>query len=154
MDELQFLAKLDEMLVEMMEHLNFQSYGHGSKRILDGSYRVRRMDSKFLRSPLCCVGAERLSSVCTRNVWGAPSMGVAKVANDKEFASVRGSFVCLLEPQRIMQSDASQVIRPLQESGASSWTLLLAPQEELKASKKTEFDKSVVLDNHLSVALG
>ena len=47
-----------------------------------------------------------------------------------------------------------EVIRPLQGSGASSWALFLALQEELKASKTAEFDESVLLDGHLSVALG
>ena len=47
-----------------------------------------------------------------------------------------------------------QVIRPLQGSGASSWALLLALLEEMKASKTGEFDESVLLDGHLFVALG
>ena len=147
MDELQLLAKLGEMLVEMMEHLNSQSYGHGA--------------SEYLMAAIEFVGWIQSFSDLLRAVWApkgchrfAPSMGVAKVSNDEEFAVFVAQFVAKLEAQRIMQSDASQVIRPLQESGASSWALLLAPQEELKASKTTEFNESVLLDGHLSVALG
>ena len=62
-------------------------------------------------------------------------------------------YVAYLRPSELCNLTAGQVIRPLQGSGASSWALLLAPQEELKASKTADFDESVLLDGHLSVAL-
>ena len=39
-------------------------------------------------------------------------------------------------------------------SGTLCWALLLAPQQDLKASKTAEFDESILLDGKLSVALG
>ena len=51
---------------------------------------------------------------------------------------------------------AQRVVRPgtLQGSGASSWTILLTLLEEMKASNTGDFDQDVLLDGHLSVALG
>ena len=62
-------------------------------------------------------------------------------------------YVAYLRPSELYNLTAGQVFRPLHRSGASSWALFLAPQEELKASKTAEFDESVLLDGHLSVAL-
>ena len=62
--------------------------------------------------------------------------------------------VAYLRPSELCNLTVGQVIRPLQGSGASSWAPLLAPQEELKVSKTAESDESVLLDEHLSVALG
>ena len=87
-------------------------------------------------------------------VAAAATTGVALVAKDEEFAVMLVvQYVAHLRPSELCNLTAGQVIRPLQESGASSWGLLLAPQEDLKASKAAEFDDNVLLDGHLSVAL-
>ena len=108
--------------------------------------KFRRMESKFLSGmtwgPLPWVAA-------------AAMMGVAMVAKDEEFAVMLiVQFVVFLRPSEFCNLTVGQVIRPQQGSGASSWALLLAPEEELKASKAVEFGESVLLDGHLSVALG
>ena len=85
--------------------------------------------------------------------WAAAAamMGVQLVAKDEEFAVMLVvQHVAYLRPSELCNLTAGQVIRPLQGSAASSWALLLAPQEELKASKTAEFDESVLLDGHLS----
>ena len=82
-------------------------------------------------------------------------MGVAMVAKDEEFVVMLVvQYVAYLRPSELCNLTTGQVIRPLQVSGASSWALLSALQEELKASKTGEFNESVLLDGHLSVALG
>ena len=88
-------------------------------------------------------------------VAAAAMMGVAMAGKDEEFAVMLVvQYVPHLRPSELCNLTAGQVIRPLQESGASSWALLLAPQEELKTSKTGEFQESVLLERHLSVALG
>ena len=82
-----------------------------SRRLLDGSGQVRRMDLKFLRSPPCRASSERLSSVSAGNVSG-PLQWVAAAAmmggNDCERRRVCGDardpVRGLLEAQRIVQS--------------------------------------------------
>ena len=79
-------------------------------------------------------------------------MGMAMAAEDEEFAVMLViQYVAYLRPSELCNLTAGQVIRPLKESGADSWTLLLAPQEQLKTSKTGEFDESVFLDGHLSI---
>ena len=69
LDELQLLAKLDEMVVDMLEHMNFQGYGHGA-----GDYLMAAI--KFVGwikiSPIFPrrTGAERVPSVSTGYVSG------------------------------------------------------------------------------------
>ena len=88
-------------------------------------------------------------------VNAAAMMGVAMATKDEEFAVMLVvQNVAYLRPSELCNLTAGQVIRPLQGSGASSWAFLLAPQEDLKASETAEFDESVLLDGHLSVALG
>ena len=163
LDELKLLAKLDEMVVEMLEHIVLSRLRSRSRRLLDGQQsQVRRVDSKFLRSLPRRAGSERLSSVSTEYV-SRPSPvggcsrndGVAVAAKAEKFAVMLVvQYVTQLRPSELCNLTAGQVIRPHQESGASSWALLLAPPEELKTSKTCEFDESVLLDGHLSVALG
>ena len=130
-----------------------------SRRLLDGSGQVRRVDSKFLRSPRALKGYRRLEPGLSRGplprVAAAAMMGVALVAKDEEFAVVLViQYVAFLRPSEMSNLTAGQVIRHLQGSGASSWALLLAPQDELKASKTAKFSESVLLDGHLSVPFG
>ena len=80
---------------------------------------------------------------------------LALVAKDEEFVvMLEVQYVAYLRPSDLCNLTAGQVIRPLQGSGASSCALLLAPQEELEASKTAESNASVLLAGHLSVALG
>ena len=81
-------------------------------------------------------------------------MGVVLVTKDEEFAVMLViQYVAYLRPSELCNLTAGQLVRPLEGSGASSWALLLTPQE-LKVSKTAELDESVLLDGHLSVALG
>ena len=48
----------------------------------------------------------------------------------------------------------ASLVSPLPGSGASSWALLLALLEKVKASKTGEFDENVLLDGHLLVVFG
>ena len=104
------------------------------------------MDSKFLRSSPCRAGSERLSSVSARNVLGPSPTGICS-RNDgcstggerrRICGDARGPVCGLLEASELCNLTAGQVIRPLEESGADSWALLLAHQEELKTSKSGE----------------
>ena len=70
--------------------------------------------------------------------WGCGS------GNDQSGDGCEGRRVCgdardpvcaYLGPSELCNLRAGQVIRLLKESGADSWALLLAPQEELKTSK-------------------
>ena len=66
-------------------------------------------------------------------------MGVATSAKDEEFAVMLVTqCVAYLEPSELCNLTAGQVIRLLKESGADSWALLRASQEELKTSKTGE----------------
>ena len=87
-------------------------------------------------------------------VAAAATMEVATAAKDEEFAVMLViQHVGYLRPSELINLTAGQVIRPLKESGADSWARLLAPQEESKISKTGEFDDSVLLDGHLSIAI-
>ena len=87
-------------------------------------------------------------------VAAAAMMGVATAAKDEEFAmKLVTQYVAYLRPSDLCNLTAGQVIHP-KESGAANWALLLAPHEELKTSKTGEFDESVLLDGHLSIAIG
>ena len=80
-------------------------------------------------------------------------MGVAMVAKDEDFAVMfMVQYVAYLMFSELCNLTVGQVIWPLQGSGEQC-ALTSAPQEELKAFKKAEFDESVLLDGHLSVAL-
>ena len=129
-----------------------------SWRLLDGSNQVRRVDSKFLRSSPRRTSAERVPSVSTGYVSGPSPVGCGS-DNDGSGDGCERRRVCgdardpvcaYLRPSELGNLTAGQVIRPLKESGADSWALLLAPQEELKTSKTGE---SVLLDVHLSIAI-
>ena len=130
--------------------------------LADGSIQVRRVDSNFLRSPSRRASAERLPSVCNGYVsrpspvgCGSSNDGVAVASRDEEFAVMLViQYVAYLRPSELCNLTAGQVIRPLKESGASRRALLLAPKEELKTSKTGECDESVLLDGHLSIAIG
>ena len=61
-------------------------------------------------------------------------------------------YVACLRPSELGSLTTGQVIRPLRGSGTRSWALLLAPQEDLEASKAAEFDGSVLLAGKHSVA--
>ena len=133
-----------------------------SMRLLDGSSQVRRMDLRLFGSSsrrAALKGYRRKAPGMSRGplLWvnAAAMMGVAMATKDEEFAVMLVvQYVAYLRPSELCNLTAGQVIRPLQGSGASSWALLLAPQEDLKASETAEFDESVLLDGHLSVALG
>ena len=109
---------------------------------------------KFLRSSPCCVGSQRVSGPLPW-VAAAAMMGVAMVAKDEEDFAVMLilQYVAYLRPSELCNLTVGQVFQPLQGSGEQC-ALLSAPQEELKALKTAEFDESVLLDGHLSVALG
>ena len=150
------------MVVEMLEHLYFQGYGHGAGDYLMAAVKFVGWVQSFSdlpRAVRALKGYRRLALGMSRGplpwVTAAAMMGVALVAKDEEFAVVLAvQHVAYLRPSELCNLTAGQVIRPLQGSGASSWALLLAPQEELKGSKTAEFDESVLLDGHHSVALG
>ena len=75
------------------------------------------------------------------------------VAKDEEFAVMLAvQHVACSRPSELCDLTVGQVIRPLQ--GASSWATLLTLLKEVKASKTGEFDQNVLLDGHLSSALG
>ena len=60
-------------------------------------------------------------------------MGVAMAAKDEEFAVMLViQYVAYVRPTELCNLTAGHVIRPIKESGADSWALLLALQEELK----------------------
>ena len=72
-------------------------------------------------------------------VAAAAMMGVAMVAKEEEFAVMLVvQYAAYLRPSELCTLTAGHVIRPLQGSGASSWALLFAPQEEFKVSKTAE----------------
>ena len=74
------------------------------------------------------------------------------VAKDEEFVVVLAvQYVAYLRPIELCSLTTGQVIRPRWGSGTRCWALLLAPQEDLKASKTAEFDESILLDRELSV---
>ena len=80
-------------------------------------------------------------------------MGVAMVVKDEDFAVMLiVQYVAFLKSSELCNPTVGQVIWPLQGSD-EQWTLLSVPQEELNALKTAEFDESVLLDGHLSVAL-
>ena len=155
LDELKLLAKLDEMVVEMLELMYFQGYGHDAGDYLMAAIKFVGWIQKFSDLPSAAralKGYRWLAPGMSRGflawVAAAAMMGVAMAAKDEEFAVMLViQYVAYLRPSELCNLTAGQVIRLLKESGIDSWALLLAPQEELKTSKTGEFDESVLLDD-------
>ena len=120
------------------------------------------MDSKFLRSHLCRAGSDRLSPISARNVSGPSPMGSSS-RNDrssnsgerrKNCGDARNPVRGVLEAQRIVHPDGGSGHSSSSGVGRAVGLSYLLLGKSWKASKTAEFDESVLLDGHLSVALG
>ena len=61
--------------------------------------------------------------------------------------------VAYLRPSELCSLTAGYVIRFRRGQGTRSWVLLLAPEEDLEASKTAEFDEGILFDGKLCGAL-
>ena len=127
LDELKLLPKLDEMVVEMLEHLYFQGYGHGAGDYLMAAVKFVGWIQSFSDLPRAVrtlTGYRRLAPGVSRGplpcVAAAAMMGVAMATKDEEFAVMLVvQYVAYFRPSELCNRTAGQVIRPLQGSGAS-----------------------------------
>ena len=155
------VGKVGRILMEILQHLYFQDYGHETGDYLMTAVKFVGCIQSFSdlsRTVRTVKDYRRMTSGMSRDrlplVTAAAMMGVVMMTKDEEFAvMLTVQYVTYLRPIGLCKLTTGQVNRPLQGSGTSSWTLLLAPQEELKASKTVEFDEGFLLDDHLSIAL-
>ena len=132
MGKLEMLAKIDEMVVKMLEHLYFQSDEHragdcfmAAIKFIGGvhSFSDRPRAVRILKS------YHRLALGRSQNplakVAAAGMMKVAMVTKDENFAVMLvARYLASLKPSELCNLTVGEVIRPLQGSGASrrsSW---------------------------------
>ena len=106
------LPKLDEMVVEVLEHLYFQGYGHGAADYLMAAVKFVGWVQSFSDLPRAVRALKRVSSVSAGNVSGLSPLGCCS-GNDecstggerRICGDARGPVRGLLEAQRTVQSD-------------------------------------------------
>ena len=109
MDEPKLLAKLDEMVVEMLEHLSFHGHGRGAGNCLMTAIKFVGWIQSFSnlhRAVRALKGYRQLAPGTSQSplpwVAAAAMMGVAMVAKHEEFAVILlVQYVAYLRPSEL-----------------------------------------------------